>query len=326
MSKAAATFYVLHGDDELRLQAEIRRLRAQLGDEAGLNISEFDGESASVPEIVNAVSSVPFLADRRLVIVRGLLAHITRKGAGETGKQAVERLLAALPTLPDWARLVLVERGTLPENNRFVRLAHEHHTGFVRAFTVPADTTDWIVRRAADEYGAEIERAAARALAQITGKDLPRADNELVKLACYVNGERPITEADVDLLTPYLAEVKIFDMVDAMAEGKGEKALRELHRLLGPQDQDPFGVLGMMVRQFRLLLLAKEHGGRAGLEAALDTSSRFVADKAERQARFFSLEQLEDIYRAIQEYDYQVKTGEIKVHLALDLIVAGIAR
>jgi DNA polymerase III delta subunit len=188
MSKAAATFYVLHGDDELRLQAEIRRLRAQLGDEAGLNISEFDGESASVPEIVNAVSSVPFLADRRLVIVRGLLAHITRKGAGETGKQAVERLLAALPTLPDWARLVLVERGTLPENNRFVRLAHEHPTGFVRAFIVPADTTDWIVRRAADEYGAEIERAAARALAQITGKDLPRADNELVKLACYVNG------------------------------------------------------------------------------------------------------------------------------------------
>ncbi|MGQ9889070.1 MAG: DNA polymerase III subunit delta [Aggregatilineales bacterium] len=326
MSKVAATFYVLHGDDELRLQAEIGRLRAQLGDEAGLNISEFEGESASVAEIVNAVSSVPFLADRRLVIVRGLLAHIARKGAGESGRQAADRLYEALPQLPEWARLVLVERETLPENNRFVRLAHEHPAGFARAFIVPADTTDWIVKRAANEYGAEIERAAARALAQIAGKDLVRADNELAKLACYVNGERPISEADVDLLTPYLAEARIFDMVDAMAEGRGEKALRELHRLLGPQEEDPFGVMGMIVRQFRLLLLAKEHGSRAGLEAVLGANAKFVADKAERQARFFSLEQLEEIYRALQDYDYQVKTGEIKVELALDLIVSGIAR
>jgi DNA polymerase-3 subunit delta len=326
MSKAAATFYVLHGNDHLRLQAEVKRLRAQIGDEAELNVSEFDGAAASVPEIINAVSSVPFLANRRLVIARDLLAYITRKGAGETGKKALEALLEALPHLPEWARLVLVERETLPENNRLVRLAHEHPTGFVRAFIVPQDTTNWIIRRAADEYGAEIEHRAAYALAQITGEDLPRADNELAKLACYVNGERPISEADVDLLTPYLAEARIFDMVDAIAEGRGEKALTELHMLLGPQDQDPFGILAMIVRQFRLLLLAKEHGSRAGLEAVLDTRSKFVADKTERQTRFFSLEQLESIYRALQDYDCQIKTGEIRIDLALDLIVADIAR
>lgn len=326
MSKAAATFYILHGDDELRLQAEIERLRAQLGDEAGLNVTMFEGENANVPEIINAASSIPFLAECRLVIVRGLLAHVTRKGTSESSRQAADRLYDALLQLPAWARLVLVEREPLPDTNRFVKLAREHPSGFVRAFTVPSDTTDWIVKRAASEYGAEIERAAARALAQVTGKDLVRADNELAKLVCYVNGERPISEADVDLLTPYLAEVKIFDMVDAMAEGRSEQALRELHRLLGPQDEDPFGVMGMIVRQFRLLLLAKEHGRRVGLETVLGTKSEFVAKKVERQARFFSLAQLEEIYRTLQDYDYRVKTGEIKIELALDLIVASIAR
>ncbi len=326
MSKAAATFYLLHGDNHLRLQEEVRRMRDQMNDDAGLSVSEFEGANTSVPEVINAVSSVPFLADRRLVIVRGLLAHITRKGAGETGKQAAARLLEALPLLPAWARLVLVEGETLPENDRFVRLAHEHPTGFVRAFTVPKDTTEWIVKRAAQDYGAAIEQRAAYALAQITGPDLPRADSELAKLAAYVNGERAISEADVALLTPYLAEVRIFDMVDAMAEGRGEKALTELHTLLGPQEQDPFGVFSMIARQFRLLLLAKEHGSRAGLEAVLDTKSKFVADKADRQARFFSLRQLEDIYRVIQDYDYQIKTGKIDIELALDLIVAGVAR
>ena len=300
-----------------------------MGDEAGLNISEFDGPAVSVPEIINAASSYPFLADRRMVIVKGLLAHITRKGAGETGKQAVQRLLDELPRLPDWTRLVLVEYEPLPDNNRIVALAKESPTGFVKAFSVPEDTTAWIIKRAADEHGVEIEPQAAWALAQVTAKDLHRADNELVKLAAYVNGERPITEADVDLLTPYVAETTAFALVDAMALGKGETAFNLLYRLLSQKDEDPFRLYGMIVRQFRLMLLAKEHlvlnGNRAGLADALGVKP-FVANKAADQSRFFDLEQLEEIYRVLQDYDRQIKTGEIKINLALDLIIAGIAR
>ena len=86
MSKAPKTFYILHGDDDFSLEQEVASLRAKMGDE--MNTSEFDGETASVPEVLNAVCSYPFLSDKRLVIVKGMLSHITRKGAGETGKKA----------------------------------------------------------------------------------------------------------------------------------------------------------------------------------------------------------------------------------------------
>lgn len=332
MTKPTPTFYVLHGTDDLRIDEEVKRLRAAMGDtpDAEMNISEFDGEIASVPEILNAVTSYPFLADKRLVIVRGLLAWITRKGAGEAGKQAVEQLVKALPTLPEWARLALVERDKLPDTHRIVKLARETPTGYEKAYVAPKDTTGWITKRAAEEYDTPIEPRAAQALASVTGDDLRRADHELVKLASYVGGERPISEADVALLTPYVAEANLFEMVDALAEGRGRVALALLHRLLREKDEDPFRVYGMIVRQFRLLLIAKEHllltGRRDGLKEALGTNSDFVVDKTARQSRAFTLEQLEEIYRTLMDYDLKMKTGRVEPVLALDWLFARLSR
>ena len=327
------TFYLLHGNDTLRLEEEVENMRAQMGDSpnADMNISEFDGETASVAEIMNAATSYPFLADRRLIIVRGLLSWITRKGAGETGKRAVEQLANDLPQLPEWSRVVFVERDKLPANNKLVKLAQQNAAGYEKTFTAPKDSTSWIIQRAKEVYEVEIEPRAAQALASVTGEDLRRADNELVKLVSYVNNERPITENDVAQLTPYVAEANIFAMIDALAVGKGDVAMTLVHHLLeeNPRD-DGFGLYAMIVRQFRLLLIAKEHlmltGTRQGLPEALDTKSKFVADKAADQSRNFTLAQLEEIYRVLQDYDLKMKTGRIKPHLALELIVAGLSR
>ena len=329
----AVTFYILHGNDNLRMEEELSQMRAQMGDSpnAEMNIAEFDGETARVAEIMNAATSFPFLADKRLVIVRGLIGWITRKGAGETGKRAVEQLVNDLPQLPEWSRVVFVERDKLAASNKLLKLAQQDSAGYEKAFSAPKDSTSWILARAKEVYEAEMEPRAANALASVTGEDLRRADNELVKLVSYVDGERPITEEDVARLTPYVAEANIFNMVDAMALGQSDKAMTLMHRLLedDPRD-DGFGLFAMIVRQFRLLLIAKEHlmltGSRQGLAEALGTRSRFVADKAAEQSRNFTLEQLESIYRSLQDTDLKMKTGRIEPRLALDLIVAGLSR
>jgi DNA polymerase III delta subunit len=78
------TFYLIYGDDDLTIDETIAQIRAELGEDpnAELNTSEFEGENTSVDEILNAVSSFPFLSDRRTVFVRGLVARLTRKGCG----------------------------------------------------------------------------------------------------------------------------------------------------------------------------------------------------------------------------------------------------
>ncbi len=327
MSKSPPkTVYILHGDDDFGLEQELRSLRAKMSDD--LNSSEFEGQGINVHEIINAVSSYPFLSDKRLVIVKGLLTWITRKGAGETGKKNVETLAEALPTLPEWARLVFVERSTLSESNKLLKLVRTLPGGYEKAFTAPQDSTGWILRRVKDAYQADIEPRAAAALAAVVGSDLRRADNELLKLVSYTDGARPISEDDVALLTPYVAETKVFDMVDAIAEGRADTALTMLHRLLDEPGEDAFRVYGMIIRQFRLLLTGKEFlvsGGYPNQMAEALGMNPYVAKKVAQQSRSFSLAGLDRIYRTLLDNDIKMKTGQIKPDLALDMLIASLA-
>lgn len=329
---SAPQFYIFHGDDSISRDEALARMKAALGDDGDLNCSQFDGATSSVPEVLAAVKSLPFLADKRLVIARGLVSHITRRGAGQAGKSATDRLIAELPDLPDFARLVLVEDGLLSEKNRLLKAARAQDNGYIRAFAKPQNLTRWIGERAKSEYAAEITPQAAEAIASVVNDDLLRADNELCKLVSYVDGERPISEEDVAALTPYVPEANVFEMVDALASGNGARALELIQQSLHDDPKDPgFRLFALIVRQFRLLLMTRDHiaqgGGSQGpaIAKALGVHP-FVAGKLARQARRFRIEQLDAILKHLQRADQDMKTGRIQPRLALDLLVTSLAR
>ncbi len=134
-----STFYLFHGDDDLRIDEEVGAMLAKMREQPNgdLNTAEFDGTQTSIPELLGAALAYPFLADKRLVIVRGMISWITRKGAGETGKSAVAALIEALPTLPDWARVVFVERGKLTNSNKILKLAQTDPNGYAQSLHDP---------------------------------------------------------------------------------------------------------------------------------------------------------------------------------------------
>lgn len=332
------TFYVLHGTQELLLEEELQKLRARMSaDTADLNITELDGAAVRVAEVLNLAATSPFLAEQRLIIVRGLLAWLTRAGAGKVGKREADALYEGLPTLPPTARLVLVEQRDLEagergrqRRNRFVQLAHKHDNGFAHAFRRPQDIVGWIQRRARGRYGAEIERAAALALAELTREDLRRVDNELLKLASYVDGQRNINEGDLALLTPWVAEARTFDLTDALAERRAQKAQELLQQMLAEDtSSDGLILFATVVTHFRRLLLAREHvllnGSAQGLASALGLRPGRYVNKLQQQARRFSLEDLEAIHRKLQADDLAMKTGGLRAGLALEMLVAGLA-
>jgi DNA polymerase-3 subunit delta len=90
------------------------------------------------------------------------------------------------------------------------------------------------------------------------------------------------------------------------------------------EQQDPFSIFGMVIRQFRLLLLTREildrNGQRADIIRELKIAP-FVADKLMLQARHFSLPVLEQVYHRLLDLDEAMKTGQIGSDLALDTLV-----
>lgn len=328
MSQRTPTFYVLHGTDEFSRRAQVDAMRASMGDPAtaDLNLTVLDGKSVSAAEVLSAARSMPFLSDKRLVIVEGMIEWLSRRNAGKAAKADLALLVDGLASLPESTRLVFVENVALSERNAVLKAAKSVAGGFHKLFEPPRNPTRWITTQASEVYDAEIETPAAMALAEVIGSDLRAADSELAKLAAYVNGARPITERDVALLTSYVAEADIFQMVDALGRRDGKTALRLLHRLL--ENGDPLQLYGMIVRQFRLLILAREHLNGGGTPKQIGKAigvHPFVGEKLAGQVRSFSLDQLETIYHALLDTDIAIKTGKVDGVLALDLLIAGIA-
>jgi DNA polymerase-3 subunit delta len=324
MARPTPTFYVFHGSDEFTRAETLSDFRSRLGpsDTADLNTTFLDGRKTTLSELHHACDAIPFLAEKRLVIVEGLLTRT----AGQ--KEFLDKLAGYLGKLPETTRLVFVETKSLPAHHPILQLAQKDARGYVKRFASPDVKTlpKWIKKRVR-KYGGEIEPKAAAQLAAAVGADLRLLDQEIAKLATYVNGERAITETDVDAVVPYAQTAVVFDLVDALGRRDGRTAARTLHRLLDAGEH-PLGLLAMIVRQFRLLIQVKELKGEGAnpqtIAKALSIHP-FPARKLYSQATHFTGEQLEAVYRHLLDSDAAIKSGEIEAEVALDLLVAGLA-
>jgi len=327
MTETPPVVYLLHGEDEFSIAQLVSELESKLGDAAAasINLARLDGRTASLEEIHLATAAMPFLSDRRMVVLYHPLHRLTHP-------TQQEKFRALLDNLPPTTRLVLVEYRTLSEVRG--KNAKKHWLlewaeaagprAFVRAFTLQKGMAmaRWIQAQAR-QCGGQIAPDAADLLAELVGEDSRLAYTELQKLLAYVNFSGTVEREDVEMLTSLSGQSDIFGMVDALGSLDGRSALKKLHRLL--EEQDALSIFGMVVRQFRLLLLAREtlDGGGGKDEVARQARVHsYVAEKICAQARHFSLPALEAVYRRLLDLDEGMKTGQVEGEVALDTFIA----
>jgi DNA polymerase-3 subunit delta len=240
--------------------------------------------------------------------------------------QVRKKFLEFIANTPETARLVLYESVEPKEAEKhwLVKWAEKNDKLVqARAFMLPRlkDMAGWIVNETKNQ-GGKIEHRAADMLKDMAGVDTRQAGMEISKLLAYVNWARPINSQDVEAVCVVTSEQSVFDFVDALANGNGKSAQHLLHRLL--ETEDEFSLWGMVVRQFRLLIQAREildgRGNKDDVARALGIHP-FVAEKATQQAARFSIESLEAIYHRLLSIDEGVKTSQITLNLAMDTLV-----
>ncbi len=321
---------LLYGNDSFAIQRRIADLGSIFTDpsSAGMNTARLQARTVSEDDLNTAVNAMPFLAKQRLVILSNPSA---RYSTPASRKKFCEFLLKVPPT----ARLVIVEELDVKnyrdkgrqqkedEKHWLVKWIKRQGLGLER-FGLPAqwEMAGWMVQQAKEQDG-QLEFAAAARLAEMVGPDTQQAAQEIAKLLTYVNWARPITMDDVQAVSIVTAEADIFKMVDALAAGNAHVAGRALHNLL--ENEDAFALWPMVVRQFRLMLLARElidgHGSPRELAEAQHVPD-FAAEKAFEQARRFSLPALEKIYHKLLEIDESAKTGRLPLALGMEMLVA----
>jgi DNA polymerase-3 subunit delta len=345
-------FILLSGKDEFSAYEELARIRAS-GD-FGYNQDSFAGETADLAIIRNTCDTMPFLAEKRLVVLEGLPRP--RKGQaddgeaaedsdanapaspvapgpkGKRGKKAATTGLSPLafakglaeyiPSLPETTMLVVLVPDELKADHPLMQAARRHGKSHVFAKPAGAQLTDWVTRRARAQ-GRRMSPDAARMLVESLGDDLRMLASEIDKLSTYVGEGGEIGGDDVRALTPVARQSKVFDLTDALARRDTSAALALLHELLA-NGESPLGIVALTAFQTRSLMQVKllsDRGMPAHQIASAAGIAPFVVEKSLRLARRFTFAQLEAAHRTLLEIDTSLKRSRMTPELALDLLV-----
>ena len=311
---------VLEGKDEYRLSERVSEFRLTVTppEMSDINTTMLDGNIVTIEELLTSLSTVPFMADRRLVIVEGLLNRLggSKKNLGEW-----LNFPDLLKDLPPTANLLLIEREPIPSNKLLSTILR---LGQVEKFSPlrHRDLLDWINTRCS-KLGLDIERTAVALIADSVGSELRLIDSELNKIKTYSRG-RLITREDITLMVPYVRQQNVFRVVDSVIEGRTRDALNASSMLIG-LGESPSGIVRMIERQLRFLILAKHLLSRkipTGDIGKHINLSGYPLQKTLEMERKISQARIMSMHDNLLKSNIRVREGKLTEQESFDLLIS----
>ncbi|HJO23008.1 MAG: DNA polymerase III subunit delta [Myxococcota bacterium] len=302
--------YLLAGSELLLRDDAFAAIRNAVLDGAAddFNLDRLEG-AVRPTALLDVVRTLPVMGARRLVVLRD-------PDVGRGGKALLDALPEALGECDPQRGSVLV----------VLSVRADARTKWVKAFgkgrvdcEAPKRVSDVIafVRAEAECQGIALERAAADLLVERIGPQLLLLRHELAKAALMAGEGEKVTRAHVAAGALDVAEDPVWDLTDAIGEGRTGDALAVLSRLLAGGAAPPM-LLGSLVGHFRRLLQVAD--------GASPPVPPFVRRKLETQARRYGARRLVGCMRAIHQTDLALKgAGGLRSDLAMERLVLGLA-
>lgn len=303
--------YLLYGEEEYLKKQYRDRLRNAIAGDDTINYSYFDSDNASVKEIIDVCETLPFFAEKRLVVMEN------------TGflKSSNDELADYIKHIPDYLVIVMVEKEVDKRNKVYKAVDSVGYVCEMKPQTT-ATLEKWIAGLLAKD-NLKISREACDLILDKTGAGMDYIKQEIEKLVSYCQGREVVTVEDVENVCSAQTTSHIFDMISAIANKKQQQALDLYYDLLELKEP-PMRILYLIVRQFNGILQVKDlmSRGVSGKDIAARIGvAPFVAGKYQAQAKYFEMSTLLDALNECAKTEEAVKQGRLNDRLGVELII-----
>lgn len=320
-SGEVASVYCLYGEETYRLEQTLNQLLDALlsKSERDLNLDQIQpGEARTTSSILGSARTMPFLASRRVVLVRGI---------EDLSRDQQEELLVYLNDPSPTTCLVLA--GKRLDLRTRLAAALQKKGILLRFERQEANSLKESLLAAAKEQGARLQPDAVDLLIALVGDDVRQLIYNVEKLATFVGEREEISAKDVEALVGETRVRSIFQLTDAVSGRDLDAALRCLTSLLA-SGEEPLAIIGMLARQIRLLIQAKALQGQSATTGRMthafgNLPPRVVAALA-KQSAARSWRQLSGAIRSLSGADLAIKTGRAAAPVVLTELVWDLCR
>ena len=303
--------YLLYGEEAFLKNSYKNRLKeAIIGDDT-MNFARFEGKGLDVDELIRLADTMPFFAERRLILVE------------DSGffKSASDALVQYLPSMPDTTILLFVETEVDKRNRLYKKVKDMGYAAELNRQD-SAQLARWAGGILTREQK-KITKHTMELFLSMAGDDMENIRMELEKLISYTQGREVITDEDVLAVCTVQVTNRIFEMVSAIVNRQPRKAM-DLYEDLLTLKEPPMRILFLIARQFNQLLQVKElmaKGMDKGTIASKLKMQPFVVGKTMPQARQFGREQILSYVEFCVETEEAVKSGRLQDRLAVELLI-----
>ena len=312
---ALPSVLLFEGEEERLKQEALSALRGAILPSGMEALNETVLEDPDTDRLIADAETQPFMADRRLVVVRDLPALAGRA-------EADEKLISWLPSVPDTTILLFYCSGK-PDGRKKLYAAVKKMGGVVTFAPMKGAELVRFVTDGFKSLGKECDQRTAEYLIFTVGDDAGLLRTEIDKLASYAGGRPSVLASDVTELATPSTECTVFQMVDAVVSGQKARALTLLrNQLLNGTDR--MTILSMLLRQYRLLqhikIMQYEKRGGDFIRSALGVPP-FAVDQYIRQAAGYTGGQVKNAVRICFDAEYAVKSGRMPQEGTVESVV-----
>ena len=300
--------YLFEGVEENIKAATLTALRKAILPEGFEELNESLMDSPATDAIIAACETLPFMADKRLVVVR---EHPALTGRAD----ADDKLIAYIPQVPESTVLVFIAQGKADARKKLYSAIKKINGIVSFSALTDAELNAWVVKNFSG-LGKTCSAQVAALLTFTVGSDTALLRTEIEKLAALTGERDAITEADVQAVATRSVECTVFEVV-AGQQGKAFGLLRDMLT----SGSDRLGILAMLLRQFRLMqhikIMQFEKLSSQDIKQRLGIAP-FAAERCMRQASGYSGGQVKRAVRICLDAEYRVKSGQWNQEGALE--------
>ena len=307
--------YLLCGEEAYLRNQYKKRLKDAMTDEGDtMNYSYYEGKDVNPRAVIDMAETLPFFAERRVLMIEN----------SGFFKNKCDELADYVSSIPESTCLIFVET-EIDKRSRLYKEVKKY--GRVVEFGIQKEDTlvKWILGMLKKE-GKSITKETLQLFLSKTGSDMQTIKNELDKLISFTEGKEVITSEDVEQVCVAQTTNKIFDMINAIAEGNRKKAL-ELYEDLLSLKEPPMRILFLIARQCNILLQVKAMKNKGypnkDMASAIGVPP-FALGKYATQAAKFKTAMLKNAVAKCVEAEEAVKTGRMNDVMSVEILIMSV--
>lgn len=305
--------YFFSGDESFRKEEAVDALIARVvepGTEA-FCLDVLRGDESDAAAILTAVSLVPMMAERRVVVVRDF--HKLPQKDREAVADYAER--------PAPGTVLVLEAPRVNLKTRVYERLAASAVSVVFYPLFPERVPAWLQQHA-KRYGKRLTPEAAHQLQAIAGSDLGELAGEVEKLAVFVGGRDTIAAGDVESALGPVRAGSVFDIAEAVGEKDLAKALDAYQRAIDGGDA-PQAIVALFVRHLVILwkirFLKRDRRTDDDIKKKLQLGwgfNRFY-NRYSAQSRLLAGRDLLSGFEALYEADTSLKSSTLPPELVM---------